>query len=399
MSLNFGYPASRVLPARGNASRSSAPSGELTSAGQSPSTRTCSGFTFSRRVVTAPGWGPTRAPAPLVELHERPGARPVPRRGLLGLFHFAILLPDRAALGRFVGHLAGKSVAAGSANHWVSESLYLSDPERTRYLRSMPIDRAPPGARTAASWPWRRTRSIPGSLVNEAAGEPWRGMPPGTVMGHVHLSRRGPGRSGGVLPHRSRIQQNGVELSPGRSSWRSPGTAVFSFPSPSDLTSPWALSTAFRASVILAAASEASLTRAATFLASLSLAAVAARRYSLACAIQVVVVRSLASSDCRIGPEDKRVDGGLVRAQRLQGKGADADQNQDQECRRELYFPGQPDIFDPAEHIDPSMRRSSWRLSRVSELVDAAADCGVVQLLAADLRFGSTFLLTGLTNL
>ncbi len=31
---------------------------------------------------------------PIVMLHERPGARPVPRRGLLGLYHFAILLPD-----------------------------------------------------------------------------------------------------------------------------------------------------------------------------------------------------------------------------------------------------------------------------------------------------------------
>src|SRR5512140_56426 len=42
---------------------------------------------------------------PLVELHERKGARAVPRRGLLGLYHFAILLPDRAALGRFLLHL------------------------------------------------------------------------------------------------------------------------------------------------------------------------------------------------------------------------------------------------------------------------------------------------------
>src|SRR5690242_6565118 len=33
---------------------------------------------------------------PLVELREKGGARPVPRRGRLGLYHFAILLPDRA---------------------------------------------------------------------------------------------------------------------------------------------------------------------------------------------------------------------------------------------------------------------------------------------------------------
>src|SRR5690348_17518438 len=38
----------------------------------------------------------------LVELRQLAGARPVPRRGRLGLYHFAILLPERAALGRFL---------------------------------------------------------------------------------------------------------------------------------------------------------------------------------------------------------------------------------------------------------------------------------------------------------
>src|ERR1041384_3485192 len=66
---------------------------------------------------------------PLIELHARRGARPVPRRGRIGLYHFAILLPDRAALGRFVAHLAGIGAPAGSADHLVSEALYLSDPD------------------------------------------------------------------------------------------------------------------------------------------------------------------------------------------------------------------------------------------------------------------------------
>src|SRR5689334_6765330 len=62
-----------------------------------------------REVARTPG-GATLAPhgddTPLVELREHPGARSVPRRGRLGLYHFAVLLPDRAALGRFVAHLA-----------------------------------------------------------------------------------------------------------------------------------------------------------------------------------------------------------------------------------------------------------------------------------------------------
>ncbi len=39
----------------------------------------------------------------LVELHERSGAAPVPRRGRLGLYHFAILLPDRPLSARSFG--------------------------------------------------------------------------------------------------------------------------------------------------------------------------------------------------------------------------------------------------------------------------------------------------------
>ena len=61
--------------------------------------------------------------APLVRLERRAGARPAPRRGRLGLYHFAILLPDRRALGRLAAHLAALNVRIGSADHLVSEAL------------------------------------------------------------------------------------------------------------------------------------------------------------------------------------------------------------------------------------------------------------------------------------
>jgi len=67
--------------------------------------------------------------ASLVELRERRGARPVSPRGRLGLYHFAILLPDRASLGRFVRHLADVGVRAGAGDHLVSEAFYLHDPD------------------------------------------------------------------------------------------------------------------------------------------------------------------------------------------------------------------------------------------------------------------------------
>src|SRR5690606_30934733 len=66
---------------------------------------------------------------PLIELVHRPGATPSPMRGRLGLYHFAILLPTRADLGRFVSHLASIGERAGASDHRVSEALYLRDPD------------------------------------------------------------------------------------------------------------------------------------------------------------------------------------------------------------------------------------------------------------------------------
>lgn len=126
------------------------------------------------------------ADAPLVALHERAGAKPVPRRGRLGLYHFAILLPDRAALGRFVRHLGEIGAPAGAADHLVSEALYLQDPDNL-------------GIEVYADRPretWTRSgRELMmatdpldvAGLVRAAGDTAWTGMPAGTVIGHVHL--------------------------------------------------------------------------------------------------------------------------------------------------------------------------------------------------------------------
>ncbi|MGV3707998.1 MAG: VOC family protein [Gemmatimonas sp.] len=122
----------------------------------------------------------------LIELHEKPGVRPVPPRGLLGLYHFAILLPDRASLGRFLAHLRDLGVRVGMSDHLVSEALYLTDPDGL-------------GIEVYADRPrdsWRmQGRAIamaadPLDVVGViAAGNnvAWSGMPAGTRMGHVHL--------------------------------------------------------------------------------------------------------------------------------------------------------------------------------------------------------------------
>ena len=123
---------------------------------------------------------------PLVELRERRGARMVPRRGLLGLFHFAILLPDRASLGRFLLHLGELDEQPGMSDHLVSEAIYLQDPDNL-------------GIEVYSDRPQSTWKRVMGQLematipldvrdVIAAGGDAiWTGAPAGTTMGHMHL--------------------------------------------------------------------------------------------------------------------------------------------------------------------------------------------------------------------
>lgn len=60
---------------------------------------------------------------------ESAGAGPAPRRAP-GLYHFAINVPDRRALGIALQRLIDSGVRLqGAADHGVSEALYLADPD------------------------------------------------------------------------------------------------------------------------------------------------------------------------------------------------------------------------------------------------------------------------------
>ena len=66
---------------------------------------------------------------PILHLRLLENGRPRPRRSA-GLFHFALLLPDAPALGRFLGRCADLGIPLdGASDHLVSQALYLSDPE------------------------------------------------------------------------------------------------------------------------------------------------------------------------------------------------------------------------------------------------------------------------------
>ena len=122
----------------------------------------------------------------IAELRELRGARHVPPGGLLGLYHFALLLPDRASLGRLVRHLLNAGLQFGSADHAVSESVYLWDPD------GLGIEIY--ADRPRELWQTKGRELVMGtelldlrSLVDAADGE-WTGIPAGTTMGHIHLS-------------------------------------------------------------------------------------------------------------------------------------------------------------------------------------------------------------------
>jgi catechol 2,3-dioxygenase len=128
---------------------------------------------------------------PLLLLGERQGARPWPRerQSYTGLYHFAILVPTRKDLGRWLHHWLELGLPLpGQGDHLVSEALYLSDPDEN----GIEIYRDRP----RSEWQWDRGQvrmatdpvDIRGLLLEaQRAEEPWTGMPAGTRLGHMHL--------------------------------------------------------------------------------------------------------------------------------------------------------------------------------------------------------------------
>jgi catechol 2,3-dioxygenase len=123
---------------------------------------------------------------PLIRLREHAGAHPLARGARLGLYHFALLLPDRPALGRFLIHLQEIGVPAASADHDVSEAIYLWDPDGLGI--EVYADRPREAWRVRGRELYMTTEPLDfGSLARAGAGERWAGMPTGVVMGHMHL--------------------------------------------------------------------------------------------------------------------------------------------------------------------------------------------------------------------
>src|SRR5581483_1505853 len=110
-------------------------------------------------------------------------------RGHTGLFHFALLLPDRADLARWLAHAAAERVPlTGASDHLVSEALYMSDPDG----HGIEIYRDRPREEWERENGGVRMATLPldiDDVLDTLDGEEptFAGMPAGTRMGHVHL--------------------------------------------------------------------------------------------------------------------------------------------------------------------------------------------------------------------
>jgi catechol 2,3-dioxygenase len=121
----------------------------------------------------------------LLKLFELPGVQPIGRRQRLGLYHTAILLPSRSALGSFIQHLKRNGVYYGAGDHIYSEALYLTDPDGLSV--EIYADRPRGEWKTNGQELLSATDPVDiARLVSASVGE-WRGAPAGTKVGHLHF--------------------------------------------------------------------------------------------------------------------------------------------------------------------------------------------------------------------
>jgi catechol 2,3-dioxygenase len=144
------------------------------------------GLTVMQRTPTGARLG--AGGVPLLDLSRRANA-PAEARNAAGLYHTAFLMPTRKDLARWLVHAASNKVPlSGFADHLVSESVYLDDPEGNGI--EVYADRAP------ENWKWDGTTvamatdplDIDGLLTLTNSRIPdYAGAPEGLRIGHMHL--------------------------------------------------------------------------------------------------------------------------------------------------------------------------------------------------------------------
>ncbi len=123
----------------------------------------------------------------LLILEENPSAVVLPERSVTGLYHFAILLPNRKELGIALARLIEHGIAIGHGDHAVSEALYLSDPDGNGIEMYADRPRSMWQRDLEGNYVMTTTAVDIEGLMEEAGDERKTALPNDTIIGHIHL--------------------------------------------------------------------------------------------------------------------------------------------------------------------------------------------------------------------
>lgn len=126
----------------------------------------------------------TNGKTPLLTIEQTNLKRDFPSTGL---YHFALLVPERKHLANVLKHLLSTGYPLqGASDHAVSEAIYLGDPDGNGI--EIYADRP------SKQWNWEEgqvvmtTKALNAEdLMEEASSGVFKGLPEKTVLGHVHL--------------------------------------------------------------------------------------------------------------------------------------------------------------------------------------------------------------------
>ncbi len=121
----------------------------------------------------------------LIRLYED---KAIEKSNNMNIYHFAILLPNRTSLGKFLRHLIVKQIPIdGAADHKVSEAIYLRDPDG--YGIEITCDK------DDKLWVFQKNSIEMGTLPFDYKGvyyscddfDVFANLPEETIIGHLHL--------------------------------------------------------------------------------------------------------------------------------------------------------------------------------------------------------------------
>lgn len=121
---------------------------------------------------------------PLLILEQPKDVQPKQRR-TTGLYHFALLLPERRDLANFVQSIIDKGVPYGASDHRLTEAIYLNDPDGNGIEVYYDRTEEELGKKRENTEMTTLPLDIRDVLKNQKGQ--WKTLPKKTIIGHIHL--------------------------------------------------------------------------------------------------------------------------------------------------------------------------------------------------------------------